>query len=225
MSPWSARQLAALGAVAATVLFVVGFLLPGSPPKFGADTLKIVGFFHDKHKKVLVSTVLIEAAVAIMIGVVAQLAVILRDAGHRAHAAVVGIAGAASLGSLGVGLGLYGGLGQIATFRQEAGAVAPLYRLVQFIGVAWFWTTMVLVLAVALAAWKGAFPMWVAAANGVIAVLLVLGGISVKAKGAFAAGSGAFAVIGSVAFLVWVLHLAVLFWPRPKAGAAPPLAS
>ncbi len=217
---WSARQLAALGAVAATVLFLIGFLMPGTPPKFNADALKIVGFFHDKHRKVLIATVLIEAGVAIMIGVVAQLAVILRDAGHRAHAAVVGIAGAASLGAFGVGLGLYGGLAQIATFGQEAGAVAPLYRLVQFIGVAWFWTTAVLVLAVALAAWKGAFPMWVATANGVIAVLLVLGGISVKARGVFAAGSGALSIIGSVAFLVWVLHLAVLFWGKPQAASA-----
>ena len=41
MSQWSARQLAALGAVAATILLVVAFLLPGAPPKFDADTLKI----------------------------------------------------------------------------------------------------------------------------------------------------------------------------------------
>jgi hypothetical protein len=221
MGPWSTRQLAALGAVAATVIFVIGFLLPGSPPKFNADALKVIGFFHDKHKKVLVSTVLVELGIAVTIGIVAQLAVLLRDAGHRSHAAVVGIAGAASLASLGVGLALYGGLGQLATFRQEAGAVAPLYRLVLFTQVAWFWATFVMVVALALAAWKGAFPMWVAPVNGVIAVLLVLGGVSVKAKGVFSAGTGTFCVIGSVAFLVWVLHLAALFWERPKPAAAP----
>jgi hypothetical protein len=220
MGSWSARQLAALGAVAATVLFVVGFLLPGSPPKFNADALKIIGFFHDKHKKVLVSTVIVEIGIAVSIGVVAQLAVLLRDAGKRAHAAVVGIAGAASLSALGIGYGLYGGLGQIATFGQEAGAVAPFYRLIQFIQVAWFWTTLVMVLALALAAWKGAFPMWVAATNGVIAVLLVLGGVSVKARGVFSAGTGAFCIIGSVAFLVWVVHLAVLFWEKPQPTTA-----
>jgi hypothetical protein len=221
MGPWSARQLAALGAVAATVLFVVGFLMPGTPPKFNADALKIAGFFHDKHKTVLISTVLVEIGVAIMIGLVAQLAVLLRDAGHRAHAAVVGIAGAASIAALGIGVGLYGGLGQVATFGQESIVVGPLYRLIQFVQVAWFWTTLVLVLAVALAAWKGAFPMWVAAANGLIAVLLVLGGISVKARGVFSAGTGAFCIIGSIAFLVWVLHLAVLFWEKPQPAATP----
>jgi hypothetical protein len=200
---------------------VVGILLPGSPPKFNADALKIVGYFHDKHKRVLVSTVLCELAIAMLIAVVAQLAVLLRDAGRRAQAAVIGIAGAASLGTLGVGIGLYGGLGQIVTFRQEAGAVAPLYRLIQFIQVAWFWSTLVMVVALALAAWKGAFPGWVAPLNGVIAILLVLGGISVKAKGAFSAGTGVFCVIGSVAFLVWVLQLAVLFWERPRPADSP----
>src|SRR5947207_2436082 len=157
MGSWSARQSAAVGAVAATVLFVVGFSILGSPPKFDADALKIVSYFHGHHKKVLVSTVLCEIAVAVMIGVIAQLAVVLRDAGQRAHAAVVGIAGAASLGTLAVGLALYGGLAQLATFGQEASAVAPLYRLIQFIQVAWFWATLMIVLAVAHAAWNGAF--------------------------------------------------------------------
>lgn len=220
MGTWSARQLAAVGAVAATVLFVVGFSILGSPPKFDADTLKIVGYFHSHHKKVLVSTVLCEIAVAIMVGVIAQLAVLLRDAGQRAHAAVVGIAGAASLGTIGVGLGLYGGLAQLATFGQEASAVAPLYRLIQFIQVAWFWTTLMMVATVALAAWNGVFPRWVAGANGIIAVLLALGGVSVKGDGAFAAGTGAFCMIGSIAFLVWVLHLGALFWGRTQEAPA-----
>jgi hypothetical protein len=220
MDSWSARQLAAVGAVAATVLFVVGFTIAGSPPSFDDDALKIVSYFHSHHKKVLVSTVLCEIGVALMVALIAQLAVLLRDTGRRAHAAVVGIAGAASLGTLGVGLALYGGLAQLAMFGQEASAVAPLYRLIQFIQVAWFWTTLMLVLAVAHAAWSGAFARWVAAVDGIIAVLLVLGGLSVKGEGAFAAGTGAFCTIGALAFLVWVLHLGVLFWSRAQEAPA-----
>jgi hypothetical protein len=220
MASWSARQLAAVGAVAATILFVVGFSIWGSPPSFDADGVKVVGYFHSHHQRVLVSVVLCEIAIAIMVGVIAQLAVLLRDAGQRAHAAVVGIAGAASLGTIGVGIGLWGGLAQLATFGQEAGAVAPLYRLVQFILVAWFWTTLVMVAAVALAAWNGVFARWVAAVDGIIAVLLVLGGISVKGDGALAAGTGPLCTIGSIAFLVWVLHLGVLFWGRAEAVPA-----
>ena len=220
MSPWSSRQLAALGAVVATVLFVVGFLILGSAPKFNADALKIVGYFHGKHKRILVSVVLVEIAVAILVAVVAQLAMMLRESGHRSQAAVVGIAGAASIGSFAVGYALLGGLSQLSTFAPpDSLAVPPLYRLVQFIQVAWFWTACVLVLAVAVSAAKGAFPQWVAAANGIIALLLVLGGLSVKGRGAFAAGTGGLPKLAGFAFVVWVLHLGWLFWSKRDAPA------
>src|SRR4051812_25243971 len=100
MGPSSVRQLAAAAAVAGTAIILVGGVLPGEPPAFDASPLKIVAFFHDNHKAELVSTVLVELGVAFLIALVAQLAVLLRDAGRRAHAAVVGIAGAASLGTL-----------------------------------------------------------------------------------------------------------------------------
>jgi len=220
MGPWSARQLAALGAVVATVLFIVGFGLFGSPPKFAADPTKIIGYFHDHHKRVLVGVVLIEIGAALLIALLAQLALILRDAGSRAEAAVVGIGGAAATGALAVGVGLYGGLAQLATFgggltpSPDQLSVSPLYRLTQFIQVSWSWMMVVVVASVALAAWRGAHTQTVAAANGIIAVLLVLGGISVKGKGAFAAGTGALSLIAMIAFLAWVLHLAAIFWTR-----------
>jgi hypothetical protein len=45
--------VAALGAVLATALLVVGFLLPGSPPRFDADGAKIVNYFHSHHGRLL----------------------------------------------------------------------------------------------------------------------------------------------------------------------------
>jgi hypothetical protein len=224
MAPFSVRQLLAAAAVAATVLVVVGAVIPGKPPAFDAAPQKIVAYFRDNHKAQLAGTVLIELGVAFLVALIAQLALLLRDVGQRAHAAAVGIAGAASLGTLAVGAGLYGGLAQIATFSREATAAAPLYRLIQFLQVAWAWTTLMVVLAVAHAAWKGAFARWIAGVNGIIAILLVLAGLCVKGRGVFAAGTGAFCAIGSIAFLVWVLHLGMLFWrePRPLAPAAAP---
>jgi len=224
MGPSLMRQLATAGAVVAAVLLLIGGLIPGQPPDFNAAPLKIVAFFHDHHKSELVATILIEVAVAFLIALVAQLAVLLRDAGHRANAAVVGIAGAASLGTIAVGAALTGGLAQLAMFSGEATAAAPLYRLIQFLQIGWAWTTLMMVLALAHAAWIGAFPRWVSGANGIIAVFIVLAGISIRGSGAFAAGTGAFCVIGAIAFLVWVLHLGVLFWFQPQASAAPAVA-
>src|SRR5207302_5497992 len=123
---------------------------------------------------------------AILIALLAQLAVILRDAGSRAEAAVVGIGGAAATGVLAVGVALYGGLTQLSTFggglvpSPDRLSVSPLYRLTQFLQVGWSWMMVSVVTAVTLAVWRGAHTRNVALANGVIAVLLVLGGISVK---------------------------------------------
>jgi len=220
MRAWSPRQLVAIGALAAGAVLIVGVAIGGSTPKFDANGLTIVGYFHSHHKKVLVSIVLVEVGVAFLIVLFSQLALTLRAAGQGAEAAVVGIAGAASAGTLAVGYGLFGGLSQLATFGQESAAVPPLYRLIQFVQVGWFWSTLVLVGAVALAAWNGAFPRWAAATNGLVAVLLLLGGISVKGTGALAAGTGALADIAGIAFAIWVLHLAVLFWWKPQPAPA-----
>ena len=215
MGPWSARQLAALGAVAATALLIVGYALLGSPPKFAADSAKIISYFHVHHQRVLVAVVLIEIAAALLIALFAQLAVILRDAGSRAEAAVVGIGGAAATGILAVGVALYGGLAQLATFGgPDRLSVSSLYRLTQFIQVGWAWMMVAVVSAVALAVWRGAHTRAVAAANGVIAMLLVLGGLSVKGVGALAAGTGALSLVATLAFVAWVLHLAAIFWTR-----------
>jgi hypothetical protein len=224
MSEWSARQLAALGAVLATVLLIVGFLLPGNPPKFDADGTKIVNYFHSHHGRLLASVLIVEAGIALLTGVLAYLSIVLRGGAERMLAAAVGIGGAAMAAALAVGYGLYGGLAQLANFSDERAIVAPLYRWDQFVQAAFFWMSLVVVVATALAGHRGVFRSWTAALNTVIAVLLVLGGISVKGQGALQAGTGALCVTASIALLVFVLELAYLFWsatPREAAAAEP----
>jgi hypothetical protein len=221
MGAWSARQQAALGAVAAAVFLIVGFLLPGSPPNYAASPLEVVPFFEDNHKKVLIATVLVEIGVLLLIAVLAQLAMVLRAAGEATLAAVVGIAGAASVAILGSGIALFGALGQLATqSADDRAAVRPLYQLIQFAQTPWFWTTLAVVVSVGLAATRGVFPRWAGPVNGVIGVLLVLGGISVKASGVFAAGTGLFCMLGGIAFLVFMLELGFLLW-KSEAMALP----
>src|SRR5438477_500766 len=93
-------------------------------------------------------------------------------------------------------------------------SVSPLYRLTQFVFIGFTWMMVAVVASVALAVWRGAHVRGVAAANGLIAVLLVLGGISVRGSGALAAGTGALSWIATIAFIAWVLHLAAVFWMR-----------
>src|SRR5438270_3423469 len=113
-SAWSERQVATLAALATAVLFVVGALLAGSPPKFDDPGLKMVLFFHNHHKTVLIGTIMIEIGVAMFLFVVAQLALAMAAMGQRSLAAMIGIAGAATGGLIAAGTGLYGGLAQLA---------------------------------------------------------------------------------------------------------------
>ena len=59
--------------------------------------------------------------------------------------------------------------------------------------------------------------MWV---SGVLAVFVTLAGISVKASGAFAAGTGLVANLGFGAVLVFLLEVGALLWGAKDAAAA-----
>ena len=219
---WSERQVATVAALATVVLCIIGFLLPGSPPKFDAPGLKMVLFFQDNHKAVLIGTVLVEIGVALFLFVIAEIALAMGAIGQRTLAAVIGISGATTAGLLAAGAGLYGGLAQLATSSDRAtlAGVRPLYELDQFIQTAFFWTALVIVVSLAVAGLRGVLPSWTTPVNAIIGVLFVLGGISVKASGAFAAGTGALVMIASLAFFVMIVEFGVLLW-RPAAATVP----
>ena len=123
---------------------------------------------------------------------------------------------------LGAGVGLYGGLAQLAASSDRAtlAGVRPLYELDQFIQTAFFWTALVIVVSLAVAGLRGVLPSWTTPVNAIIGVLFVLGGISVKASGAFAAGTGALVMIASLAFFVMIVEFGVLLW-RPATATVP----
>jgi len=213
MGGLSARRLAAVGAVGVVVLWVVGFFLAGSPPKFNDSPDKIALFFNDHHKAVLIASVMVAIGIAFYLGVMAQLTIELRGAGQRTLAAIVGLGAAASAGLFAIGDGLYGVLSQAAVEPGgDPGLLKALYQFDQFAGVPMYWLVLVVVIPVTIAASRGVFPGWSMWLNALIAVLLVLGGISVKASGAFAAGTGAFAQIAFLAAMVFLLELGALFW-------------
>lgn len=222
MGGWSARRLAALGAVGVVVLWVVGFFISGTPPKFDDPPGKVALFFHDNHKQVLTAAVLVAIGLALYLGVMAQLAIELRGAGERTLAMIVALGAAASAGLFSTGDAIYGVLGQAAVAPGgDPALVAALYQLDQFAGVPMYWLTLTIVVSVAVAGTRGVFPRWSTWLNAVIAVLIVLGGISVKASGALAAGTGAFAMIGFLAALVFLLEIGVLLsTAKDKASPA-----
>jgi hypothetical protein len=73
-----------------------------------------------------------------------------------------------------------------------------------------YWITLLGILSVVVASRRGVFPGWAMWLSAVLAVLVALGGISVKASGAFAAGTGPIANLAFGAALVYLIEVGVL---------------
>ncbi len=82
MGGWSSRQ-AALGAFAVVILWLVGFFIAGTPPKFAAPPEQIVHYYVTHHHQVLVAVVLVAIGIVVYLAVLAQLSLLLRGAGER----------------------------------------------------------------------------------------------------------------------------------------------
>lgn len=224
MRTWPMTRLAALGGLAAIVCFVVGNVLPGeSPPKFDDSPQKIAAYFSDNHKSLLFGAILYGVIAPLFVFVFATLAQLMRSRGQT-ELAVIAFGGALLMLAIGgVGDGVAAAATQIAA-NGDADTVKTLYQVDGFIYERLFWVGLALVVPVGLAAWRGALPRWQAWLSALAAALFFLGGISVKASGAFSA-TGAFGFLGFLGFLVWLVGVSIVLWraeaPMQVPAAAP----
>ena len=93
----------------------------------------------------------------------------------------------------------------------DPGLARALYQLDQFAGIPMYWLSLLLFGSVMIAA-RGVFPRWALWFSAILAVLIVLGGLSVKADGASRPGTGLFANLGFGAALVFLLEVGMLLW-------------
>jgi hypothetical protein len=220
MSGSSARKLTGAGAFAVVVLWLVGFFLAGKPPKFAGTPASVVKYYADHHKQVLIAVILVAIGIAIYLAVFAQLAMHLRNAGQPALGAVVLVGAAASAGLFSVGDAIYGVIAQaVQQPGADPGLAKALYMLDQFAGIPMYWLSLLAILSVTIAAARGVFPGWAVWLTGLFAVLVALGGICVKASGAFAAGTGPIANLAFGAALVFLLEVGILLWGAKEPGA------
>jgi hypothetical protein len=207
------RKCGAVAAFATVVLWLVGFSISGKPPAFDASAATVAEFFRSNHKTVLIASVLVAIGILFYLFALSQLRLVLRGAGHRSAATQVGLCAGASAGLLAVGDAIYGTLGQAVQDPEADGGLAKvLYQLDQFAGMPMYWIVIGIVFAVTSAIFKGLLSRPAVILNSVILVLLVLGGISVKASGVFAAGTGLFAQLAFAAALVFLVEVGILLW-------------
>ena len=219
MTAWPARRQAAAAGVLFVVLLLIQAFSTGSPPKFDDPAAKVVGYYGDHHRAILITMILSGMGLVVFLWFATQLALILREAGQGVLTVAAFAGGVATVAVAAVGDAVNGAADQITDNGGTPGLVRALYQMQLFVFGRFYWTSLIVAAALALAGWRGAMPRWNAYVCGLACVLLVLGGVSLKSAGAFAAG-GAMPLLGFLAFLAVVLSTSIALWTTATPAGA-----
>jgi hypothetical protein len=224
------RKFDAATGIGFAVLAMVGFGLPGSPPKADDSTTEIANFFADKRDEVLVGNFLIGIAAILFLWWIGSLRSYLRSAeGGEGRLSAASFGG----GIAGIVLLLAGAavLNMFTFHFAEVGEVPALAHGV-FDASGAFFAMSVLCFGAFFAAAScsgarsGALPPWAYWSGSVIALLQVLAGVALFAESGFFATGGALPTyIAPLAAFLWVVGVSVLMIRRdgtpPVARTAP----
>jgi hypothetical protein len=213
-------RLSALGGVLFVIFFVVGVLLPGSPPTVDDSSGTVVSFFADNRGPVLVGTFLIGLGVLAMIWFVSSLVEAMRraDEGRLATAALIGflLAFAAATVAALARASLAFSVAEIVE-PDEVRALFHLTLVMDAMGSLLFAAFAVAVGGAAIR--TGFLPSawgWVSLVFG---LLLVVGATAWSRDGFWSPGGGVVWVV-NVAFVVYVVVTSVLHFREVSRAAA-----
>ena len=218
MSGWTTGRLGAAAGVSFIVLTVIGDALAGSMPSTDDSGAKIASFFQDHHRAVVSGAVLTGVAAPLFLAFASALALRLRAAGP-------GLASAVFFGwaVVGVTLGvvtdaLYGALARIGS-QGDTSLAKSTYIVGGFVAAKSFWFVTA---AILVAGWgsRRVLAQWYVWLSLAAAILVAIGGLSLRANGFFAP-LGGMSGISFLALLVWVLATCVVLWREPVPAAVP----
>ena len=203
-------RLAALGGVLFVVFFIVGVLLPGSPPAVDDSSGTVVAFFADNRGPVLVGTLLIGLGVLAMIWFVASLVEAMRRVGESrlATAALLGFVFAFAAGT--VAALIRASLAYSVAEIIEPDEVRALFQATLVMDA----MSSLLFAAFAAAVGGAAFrtdilPSVWGWASGAMAILAILSATAWSREGFWSPGGGLIWVV-QIAFVVYVVATSVL---------------
>ena len=219
------RRWDAATGIGFVVLGVVGFLLPGTPPKADDSTTKIVNFFVDKRDEMLASSAVFLVAFALFLWFLGSFRSYLRAAeGGEGRLSAAAFGGGVVATTL-VLAGLCA-LNSIAFKLAGQGADPNLTRaMFDFSGALFAMTgagfAVFFGAASCSAARSGALPPALYWLGSLVAILNLVGLIALFAKSGFFAGGGAFTFIVPAVSFLWVLAVSVVIFQR---SGVPPVA-
>jgi hypothetical protein len=214
MGRWSVERLAAATGGAFVVLFIAAFFsVTASPPDHGDPSAKFVAYYTDHHTGGKISSILFGLALVALLWFLGSVARALRDAGEPRLAAVAHGSGVATV-SVAAVIGAVQASLYYAVASDAPGAVKAFWDVLIVLETLIGFPVAALVGAVSVAAWRSRlFPVWFAALGGVAALVALVGGGALKAKG-FYSPEGAYGLISLIVFLAWTLVTSVLLVMR-----------
>jgi hypothetical protein len=213
-------QLAAAGGIVGVALFIVAFIVFGTPPDVDASGEEIASFFADNRGSVLTAIFLQGLGVLALIWFFAALSTAMREVGEQrlATAGIVSFVVAFAVGSLAAMT--YATLAYTVAEDGGAETVRALYSLGK---VADLFSGLLFVGATAAVAGATAraklFPAWGAWLSGAVGLLIAVSATGWAHDGFWSPdGIG---VIGFFAFMVWAVVFSALLTLRARQAASP----
>ena len=204
MGKWSAERLAAASGLVFLALYIVAMFVVPRPPGLGSSNAKIAAYYVDHHRAGLVQTMLLGLAVIAFLWFIGSLAALIRNAGEIRLASVAFAGGVTT-----AGLALVGTTINAALFMRVALESPAMAGGLNVIALTAFtligFTVAVIAFATAIAVWRSkVLPTWYAAITAIGGIVFLFGGAALAHSG-FYAPDGAYAMIGTIVFLVWTL--------------------
>ena len=224
MRTWTAERLGAAAGIGFLVLNVIANLIPGgSAPSPHDHPAKIARYFVQHHRSIAIAVILTGIAAPLLAWLVATVALRLRALGEGTWAVIVFALGVIAI-ALGAGADAISGALIRTSVAHSDRVTQGLYQLQGYLTVKSFWFAAGLALTVGLAALR-VLPRWYAWVSLAAAVLVGIGGLTVKGAGFFSPLQGMTA-ISFVALLVWILLTSIVFWrlapeAEPRRQAVP----
>ena len=203
-------RLAALGGVLFVFFFIVGMLLPGSPPTVNDPSDDVVSFFGDNRGQVLMGTLFIGLGVLAMVWFVASLVEAMRraDEDRLATTALIGFV-------LTFAVGTVSALTRASLAYSVAGILQPdetraLFHVSLVMDAMSSLMFAAFAIAVGVASLRsGVLPRWWGWVSGLMGVLSILGATAWSRDG-FWSPTGGLIWILNISFVVYIAGTSVL---------------
>ena len=212
MDDASYRRIGGIAGIAATVLIITGFFLPGAPPKADDAVTEFTDFLVDKRGAILAGTVLIGLGATSLLVFFSALRGVLDVGGRGAGLARVSYAAGVLTAVINmIATAIFAGAAfEIASLGDDALNRALLDTATEVFAMAGFTVALFFFAVAASASASGALPRWSVSTGYAVGVVQLIGTVGIFASSGFFAAGGAFAPLAFLVAAAWIIAVSVV---------------